>query len=81
MIQVAHADRAGEPHPLVGIELDSNYGGDWPSLMQAIQAAVDGSVPDMVFDIQRVDRRKSGGMTSALIQAVPFYMRGADTLN
>ena len=57
MIQVTFADRAGEPHPLVGIELDSKAGGDWPSLMQAIQAAAETAVPGMVFDIQRVDRR------------------------
>jgi hypothetical protein len=81
MIQVTFADRAGEPHPLVGIELDSKTGGDWPSLMQAIQAAAETSAPGLVFDIQRVDRRNPAGMTSALIQAAPFYVRGANTLN
>ena len=77
MIQVTFADRAKQPHPLVGIET----AGDWPSLMQAIQAAADAQVPDMVFDIQRVDRRNPAGLTSALIQAEPFYVRGAGTLN
>jgi hypothetical protein len=80
MIQVALADRAKEPHPLVGIETEGN----WPSLMQAIQAAAATSVPDMVFDIQRVDRRNLAGMTSALLQAQPFYQRrapGGPTLN
>jgi len=77
MIQVTFADRADQPHPLVGIET----AGDWPSLMQAIQAAAEAHVPDMLFDIQRVDRRNPAGMTSALIQAAPFYVRGAPTLN
>jgi hypothetical protein len=81
MIQVTFADRAQQPHPLVGIELDSKGGGDWPSLMQAIQAAAEAQVPGMVFDIQRVDRRNPAGMTGALIQAAPFYVRGASTLN
>jgi hypothetical protein len=81
IVQVAVADRPGESHPLVGIELESNSGGDWPSLMQAIQAAAKASVPeDMVFDIQRVDRRNPAGMTSGLIQAAPFYVRGANSL-
>lgn len=77
MIQVTFADRAQQPHPLVGIET----AGDWPSLMQAIQAAAEAQVPGMVFDIQRVDRRNPAGMTGALIQAAPFYVRGASTLN
>ena len=77
MIHVTLADRAKETHPLVGIELDSKTGGDWPSLMQAIQAAAETSVPDMMFDIQRVDRRNRAGMTSALLQAQPFYQRRA----
>ena len=77
MIQVTFADRAGVPHPLVGIELDSKTEADWPALMQAIQAAAETSVPDMVFDIQRVDRRNPAGLTSTLIQAVPFYQRRA----
>ena len=77
MIQVTFADRANQPHPLVGIET----AGDWPSLVQAIQAAAEAHVPDTLFDIQRVDRRNPAGMTSALIQAAPFYVRGASTLN
>ena len=77
MIQVTFADRADQPHPLVGIET----AGDWPSLVQAIQAAAEAHVPDTLFDIQRVDRRNPAGMTSALIQAAPFYVRGASTLN
>ncbi|HWX89817.1 MAG TPA: enhanced serine sensitivity protein SseB C-terminal domain-containing protein [Rhizomicrobium sp.] len=86
MIQVTFADRAKLPHPLVGIELDSKTGDDWPSLMQAIEAAADVAVPGMVFDIQRVDRRSPAGMTGALLQVPPFYQRrasipGGPTLN
>jgi SseB protein N-terminal domain/SseB protein C-terminal domain len=70
MIQATFTGR--EPQPLVGIET----AGDWPSLMQAIQAAAEAQVPGLVFDIQRVDRRNPAGLTSALIQATPFYVRG-----
>lgn len=86
MIQVTFADRARQPHPLIGIELDSNTGGDWPSLMKAIEAAADAAVPGMVFDIQRIDRHSPAGMTGALLQVPPFYQRrasipGGPTLN
>jgi hypothetical protein len=73
MMQVTFADT--EPHPVVGIELDSKTGGDWPALMQAIEAAAETSVPGMVFDLHRVDRRNPAGMTKALLQAPPFYQR------
>jgi len=75
MIQVTFADRARQPHPLVGIELDSKTGGDWPSLMKAIEAAADLAAPGMVFDIQRIDRHSPAGMTGALLQVPPFYQR------
>jgi hypothetical protein len=75
MIQVTFADRAKEPHPLVGIETGSATHNDWPSLMQAIQAAAEKSVPGMVFDVQRVDRRNPVGLTDALLQVEPFYRR------
>ena len=75
MIQVTFADRAKEPHPLAGIELDA--GGDWPSLMQAIEAAADAAAPGMVFDIQRVDRQNPVALTQALLQVPPFYQRRA----
>ena len=81
MIQVTFADRAREPHPLVGVETS----GDWPSLIQAIQAAAEQAVPDMVFDVQRIDRRGRAGLTDALLQVAPFYQRrtasGGPTLN
>jgi len=73
MIQVAHVDRAQEPHPLVGIETASQD--DWPPLMQAIQSAAQTQLPGTVFDVQRVDRYNPGGMTGALLQAEPFYRR------
>jgi hypothetical protein len=73
VIQVTIADRAGEPHPLVGIET----GSDWLPLLQAIKAAAEESVPGMVFDVQRVDRRNPAGMTGVLLQAAPFYQRRA----
>jgi SseB protein N-terminal domain/SseB protein C-terminal domain len=71
MIQVTFADRAKQPHPLVGIE----GGGDWPLLLQAIEAAALEAVPGMVFDIQRIDRKTRTGLTDALLQAQPFYLR------
>jgi hypothetical protein len=73
MIQVTFADRAREPHPLVGVET----AGDWPTLMMAIQAAAEAAVPGMVFDVQRVERGNPAGMTDALLQAAPFYQRRA----
>jgi hypothetical protein len=71
MIQVTFPDRGGEPHPLLGIETKS----DWPSLMQAIQAAAEKSVPGLAFDVQRVDRYSPAGLTGALLQVEPFYRR------
>jgi hypothetical protein len=77
MIQVTFADRAQQPHPLVGIETQ----GDWPSLMQALQAATQDAIPGLVFDVQRVDRRNPAGMAGALLQATPFYQRRPAGLN
>jgi hypothetical protein len=70
MIKVAFADR-DEPHPLVGIETP----GDWPSLMQAIEAAAQQNLPGMVFDLQRIDRLRRNSLTDALLQVPPFYQR------
>jgi hypothetical protein len=78
MIQVTFADRAKEPHPLVGVETS----GDWPSLMKAIEDAAEAAVPGMVFDVQRVDRHNRTSLTDALLQAAPFYPRTQiNTLN
>ncbi len=73
MIQVTFADRAREPHPLVGIET----AGDWLPLMQAIEAAAERAVPGMVFDIQRVVRASPTSLTQALLSVPPFYDRDA----
>jgi hypothetical protein len=70
MIQVNFADR-DEPHPLVGVET----AGDWPSLMQAVQAAAETSAPGQPFDIQRIDRANPVGLASTLLQVPPFYQR------
>ena len=55
-------------------------------LEQTIQTAAETSVSDMVFGMRRIDRRNLAGMTSALLQAQPFYQRrtpscGSRTLN
>ena len=80
MIQVTFADR-DEPHPLVGVELDSGMGGDWTSLMQAVEAAAERSIPGMVFDLQRIDRARPNSMTDALLQVPPFYRRRGRAIN
>lgn len=73
MIQVTFADRAHEPHPLVGIECD----GDMSALVAALQEAAERDAPGQVFDIQRVNRKQPLGMTEALLRVEPFYQRGA----
>ena len=60
-----------QPHPVVGVET----AGDWPSLMQAVQAAVEKSALGQMFDIQRVDRANPVGLAATLLQAPPFYQR------
>jgi hypothetical protein len=77
MIQVVEAANPEQPHPLVGIETASPA--QWPSLMQAIEAAAQANHPGLAFDVQRIDRFNPGGMTGALLQAEPFYRR--NTLN
>ena len=74
MIKVSFADR-DEPHPLVGVEFDPAMGGDWPSLMQAVEAAAGRSIPGMLFDLQRIDRSRPDSLTDALLQVPPFYQR------
>ena len=80
MIQVTFADRAQEPHPLVGIETGPSI--DFRKLADAIQQDAEQAAPGMVFDIHRIDRAAPNGVTEALLQAEPFYVRGArQTLN
>ena len=75
MIQVTFADRAQEPHPLVGIEADPAI--DFRKLVDAIQQEAEHAAPGAVFDIHRMDRAASNNVTEALLQAEPFYVRGA----
>jgi hypothetical protein len=80
MIQVTFADRAQEPHPLVGIEASPSV--DFRKLVDAIQQETEHAAPGTVFDIHRIDRAASNNVTEALLQAEPFYVRGArQTLN
>ena len=65
-------DRLDEARPLLGIETSA----DFPSLMQALQATANANI---MFDVQRVDRRNPAGATSALLLIPPFYQR--PTLN
>lgn len=75
MIQVTFADRAKEPHPLVGIESGDVPG--FPKLVQAIQDEMERANVGLVFDIQRIDRNIATSLTDALLQVPPFYTRGA----
>jgi hypothetical protein len=54
----------------VGIESNA----DFPSLMQALQA-VARATPDIMFDVQRVDRLNPSGMAATLLLILPFYER------
>jgi hypothetical protein len=73
MIQVTFADRADQPHPLVGVEF-GRAGGDWTALMRALEAVAQ-SLPGFVFDIQRIDRDNPNSLSDALLQVPPFYQR------
>ncbi len=64
-----HPPGQDRPHPVVGVET----AGDWPSLMQAVQAAAE--TLDQAFDIQRIDRANLVGLASTLLQVPPFYQR------
>ena len=67
-----HPPGQDRPHPVVGVET----AGDWPSLMQAVQAAAE--TLDQTFDIQRIDRANPVGLASTLLQVPPFYQRRKD---
>jgi len=75
MIQVTFADRAQEPHPLVGIEASPAI--DFRKLVDAIQQEAEQAAPGTVFDVHRMDRAAPNNVTEALLQAEPFYVRGA----
>lgn len=72
MTMVGQPDRLQEARPLVGIE----SAGDFPRLMQALQA-VASATPHIMFDVQRVDRRNPVGVASTLLLTPPFYQRPA----
>jgi hypothetical protein len=78
-IQIVEAANPAQPLPLIGIE--TNSPAQWPSLMQAIEAAAQSHLPGQAFDVQRVDRLNPGGMTGALLGTEPFYRRTNPTLN
>lgn len=81
-VMQVHFPERGQTHPVVGIELNSSMGGGWPSLMEAIKAAADRGLPEMIFDLQRIDRRNPVGLTNSLLQVPPFYQRqGSSALN
>jgi hypothetical protein len=77
-IKVGFSQDSSESHPLVGIEMDPATGGDWISLMKAIEAAAQAQVPGMVFDLHRVDRANPMALTEVLVKANPFYVRSVD---
>jgi len=78
MIKVGFSEDRSQSHPLVGIELDTATGGDWLSLMKAVEAAAQTHVPGMVFDLHRVDRANPIALTEVLVKASPFYVRPVD---
>lgn len=83
MIRVTFADRAHEPHPLVGIEMEDGKEDEIRPLMEALNDAANRQIPGQVFDVQQIDRKGRAAMTDALLQVDPFYVRGtpARTLN
>ena len=74
MIQITLDDQTENLRPLVGIETGNTAG--FRILVEAIQQEANISGLDMMFDVQRLDRRNPGGLTQALLQAPPFYIRG-----
>jgi hypothetical protein len=46
--------------------------------MQAVQTAVQKSLPHQTFDIQRIDRSQPSNLTDTLLQVPPFYQRNKD---
>jgi hypothetical protein len=72
IIGVEFADRGGVRHPLVGIETS----GDMAALLSDIERAAQVSLPGLLFDVQRVDRKRPIGMAEAMLQLEPFYERG-----
>jgi hypothetical protein len=78
MVQATFAKEPQSPRPLVGVEFQPGDAGDWPALMQAVQAAAKKGAPNLAFDIQRIDRSRPSSLTDTLLQVPPFYQRGKD---
>jgi len=74
MIQITLDDQSEGLRPLVGVETNNANG--FRALVDAIQQEASIAVPDMMFDVQRIERRNPGSLTNALLQAPPFYIRG-----
>ena len=77
MIRVTFADRAHEPHPLVGIEMEDGKESEMRPLMEALNEAAHRQIPGQVFDVQQIDRNGRAAMTDALLQVEPFYVRAS----
>ena len=73
MIRIGIGEAGSQPQPLVGVETS----GDMAALVADIERAAAEGAPGIVFDVQRVDRARPTGMAGALLQAQPFYQRGA----
>jgi hypothetical protein len=73
MIRIGIGEAGSQPQPLVGVETS----GDMAALVADIERAAAQDAPGIVFDVQRVDRARPTGMAGALLQAQPFYQRGA----
>jgi hypothetical protein len=73
MIRIGIGDAGAQVQPLVGIETS----GDMAALVADIERAAAEGAAGIAFDVQRVDRARPTGLASALLQAQPFYQRGA----
>jgi hypothetical protein len=74
MIQITLDDQTENLRPLVGVETDNSAG--FRALVEAIQQEANSSGLNMMFDVQRIDRRNPTSLSQALLQVPPFYIRG-----
>ena len=73
MIRIGIGEAGSQVQQLVGIETS----GDMAALVADIERAAGENAAGIAFDVQRVDRSHPTGMAGALLQAQPFYQRGA----
>jgi hypothetical protein len=59
----------------VGVEADPSI--DFRKLVEVIQQEAENAAPGVVSDVHRIDRAAPNSVTEALLQAAPFYVRGA----